>query len=94
MQKVNLVLSGNSHNYERTYPLIDGSPVGSGGITYIVSGAGGNGLNAFGSFTAPYTAFRESSYYEFAKVTVSPSALTVEAIDRPDEMYSSVSRAL
>ena len=38
-QHVNLVLSGNSHNYERTHPLIDGNPVTTGGITYLVSGA-------------------------------------------------------
>jgi hypothetical protein len=27
-----------------------------------------------------YTAFRESSYYEYANVTVSPTALTVQAV--------------
>ncbi|MDQ6849138.1 MAG: fibronectin type III domain-containing protein [Actinomycetota bacterium] len=76
---VNLVLSGNSHNYERTFPLTNGVQA-TGGITYVVSGAGGNGFNRFGSFTQTYTAFRESSYYEFAKVTVTPTALTVNAV--------------
>ena len=37
-QHVSLVLSGNSHNYERTFPLIDSVPA-TGGVTYIVSGA-------------------------------------------------------
>ena len=78
-ENVNLVLSGNSHNYERTYPLVNGTPT-AGGITYVVSGAGGNGFNVFSGTAPAYTAFRESSYYEYAKVTVSPSALTVDAV--------------
>ena len=79
-ENVNLVLSGNSHNYERTVPLTNGSPAATGGITYVVSGAGGNGLNAFSGTAPAYSAFRESSYYQYAKVTVSPTALTVDAI--------------
>jgi chitodextrinase len=78
-QHVDLVISGNSHNYERTVPLTDGVQA-SGGITYLVSGGGGNGFNAFGSFTQPWTAFRESSYYEYVKVTVTPTSLTADAI--------------
>jgi hypothetical protein len=78
-QHVNLVLSGNSHNYERTVPLTNGVQA-SGGITYLVSGGGGNGFNAFGSFTQPWTAFRESSYYEYVKITVTPTTLTADAI--------------
>ncbi|MGS0687638.1 fibronectin type III domain-containing protein [Nakamurella sp. GG22] len=79
-QHVDLVLSGNSHNYERTFPLIDGNPVTSGGITYVVSGAGGNGFNVFQLAAPAYSAFRESSYGEFVKVTVSPTALVVNGI--------------
>lgn len=78
-EHVNLVLSGNSHNYERTYPLVNGTPA-AGGVTYVVSGAGGNGFNRFGTYTQAYTAFRDSSHYEFAKVTVTPTALTVNAV--------------
>ena len=78
-EKVDLVLSGNSHNYERTFPLVDGVAT-SGGVTYVVSGAGGNGFNAFTGTAPAYSAFRESSYYEYAKVTVSPTAVTVDAV--------------
>jgi hypothetical protein len=78
-EHVNLVLSGNSHNYERTVPLTDGVPA-AGGITYIVSGGGGNGFNAFDAFTEPWTAFRESSYYEYTRITVTPAALVADAI--------------
>jgi chitodextrinase len=79
-QHVNLVLSGNSHNYERTFPLTGGVRATTGGITYIVTGAGGNGFNAFGTFTQPWTAFRESTYFEYTKITVTPTSLVADAV--------------
>lgn len=77
---VALVLTGNSHNYERTYPLKGGSVVASGGITYVVSGGGGNGFNAFVLPQPVWSAFRQASYYEYVKVTVSPTSLRVDGI--------------
>jgi len=80
-QKVSLVLSGNSHNYERSYPLKGGTPI-SNGITYIVSGGGGNGHNPFTINPAPaYSAHRDATNYEYIKVNVSPTALTVQEIN-------------
>jgi hypothetical protein len=79
-QKVSLVLSGNSHNYERSLPLKGGKPA-AGGITYIVSGGGGNGHNTFTIAKPSWSAVRNDTSYEFAKVTVSATALKVEAID-------------
>ncbi len=81
--RVNLVLSGNSHNYERSYPLTNGVQDDSGnGITYIVSGGGGSGFDAFtAAFPEPaWSAFRESTQFEFAKVTVSPTSIQVNTI--------------
>ena len=78
--RVGLVLSGNSHNYERTVPLINGEPASRGGITYVVSGGGGNSFNNFTTTQPPRTAYRQDSYYEFVKVTVSPTTLAVEAV--------------
>jgi fibronectin type 3 domain-containing protein len=78
-QHVQLVLSGNSHNYERTFPLIDGSAA-AGGTTYIVSGAGGNGFNVFSGTAPAYSAFRESSFYEHLRISVSPTSLQLDAI--------------
>jgi hypothetical protein len=78
-QHVNLVLSGNSHNYERTFPLTDGVPA-AGGITYVVTGAGGNGFNTFQLAQPTYSAFREDSFYEYVRVTVSSASLVVDAI--------------
>ncbi|HJQ01188.1 MAG TPA: fibronectin type III domain-containing protein [Jatrophihabitans sp.] len=79
-EKVSLVLSGNSHNYERTFPLKNGSPA-TGGVTYIVTGGGGNGHNAFTIAQPAWSAYRNATSYEYAKVTVSPTSLRVDAID-------------
>ncbi|MGH8860395.1 MAG: fibronectin type III domain-containing protein [Jatrophihabitantaceae bacterium] len=78
--RVALVLSGNSHNYERTHPLVNGN-VATGGITYVVSGGGGNGHNSFTIAAPAWSALRDSVRYEYTKVSVTPTALTVEAID-------------
>jgi hypothetical protein len=78
-QQVSLVLSGNSHNYERTHPLIDGVPA-AGGVTYVVTGAGGNGFNAFTIVAPAWSAFREATYFEYARVTVSPAALRIDGV--------------
>jgi hypothetical protein len=78
-QHVNLVLSGSSHNYERMKPITNGAAA-AGGITYVVSGAGGNGFNPFTIAAPSYTAFREATYYEFLKITVSATSLKVDAV--------------
>lgn len=75
--KVHLVASGNSHNYERTHPMLNGARV-EAGVTYLVTGAGGNGFNRFTMAQPAYTAFRQDSYYQYIRVTVSASALRVE----------------
>jgi hypothetical protein len=77
---VSLVLSGNSHNYERSNPLINGAPA-TGGITYIVTGGGGNGHNTFQIAAPAWSAQRDDVRYEYVKVTVSPQALTADAVD-------------
>jgi hypothetical protein len=78
-QHAQLVLTGNSHNYERTYPLLGGVPQTTGGITYIVSGGGGNGLNQFLISQPSWSAFRQSTY-EHVRVSVSTTSLQIEAI--------------
>ena len=77
-QRVHLVASGNSHNYERTHPMRNGARAAADGVTYLVTGGGGNGFNTFSLAQPAYTAFREDTYYQYTKVTVSPTALLVE----------------
>jgi Cell wall binding domain 2 (CWB2)/Fibronectin type III domain/Iron/zinc purple acid phosphatase-like protein C/Purple acid Phosphatase, N-terminal domain len=82
-QNVQLVLSGNSHNYERTYPMINGAQA-AGGITYIVSGNGGNSFNPFTISQPAYTAFRDDTDYGHLHITVSPAALGIQEVNAAD----------
>ena len=82
-EHVQLVVSGNSHNYERSHPMINGVPA-IGGITYVVSGAGGNGFNKFSIAQPPWSAFREDTFYEYVRVTESPSSLLLQAVSAAD----------
>jgi len=82
-EHVQLVVSGNSHNYERSYALTDGVPA-SGGVTYVVSGGGGNGFNKFAIAQPAWSAFREDTFYEYVHVTVSSSTLQLQAVNASD----------
>jgi hypothetical protein len=77
---VALVLSGNSHNYERSFPLKGGNPT-AGGVTYVVTGGGGNGHNSYTIPQPAWSAHRDATNYEYTRVTVTPTALTVREID-------------
>jgi chitodextrinase len=82
-EKVQLVLSGHSHNYERTFPLINSQPT-PGGVTYIVTGAGGNSFNPFTIPEPSWSAFREDTRYEYVRVTVSRTLLLLQTISASD----------
>jgi hypothetical protein len=58
-RRIDLVLSGHDHNYERTHPMRAGQVVGAGeGTVYVV--AGGAGAPLYRSGTQTFTAFSES----------------------------------
>jgi chitodextrinase len=63
---VQLVLSGHSHNYERTIPL--------NGVTYMVDGGGGNGLNTFSGSPPSWSAYRAAEY-SYLRLAITPSQL-------------------
>jgi hypothetical protein len=67
---VQLVLAGHDHDYERTHEL--------GGVTYVVTGAGGRGTRDVG--TSDFTAFSEPVSH-FSYVEATPDELVLRAID-------------
>jgi predicted MPP superfamily phosphohydrolase len=78
---VDLVLAGHNHNYERTYPLRNGtvSTLEEGGIVYVVTGGGGRTL-----YPVPgdwFTAARAIAYH-FVQGHVTECALQLAAIDQ------------
>jgi hypothetical protein len=76
---VQLVFSGDDHDYERTTP--------QNGVTYIVTGGGGGGLRPVGE--SDFTAYAESIFH-FVQVEVTGDELTLRAIDRHGDELDSV----
>jgi 3',5'-cyclic AMP phosphodiesterase CpdA len=74
--RVNLVLAGHDHNYERTKP--------QGGVTYIVSGGGGADLRKVGrsDFTAT-----SASKHHFVDLNVFADRIEGRAIDRDGAVF-------
>lgn len=68
--RVDLVLSGHDHDYERIKP--------QGGVNYVVTGGGGRGTYDVG--TSSFTAFSES-VLNFVYVTIGADTLVLHAID-------------
>lgn len=63
---VQLVLGGHSHNYERTKVI--------NGVTYMVDGGGGNGLNVFSGTPPSWSAYRAAEY-SYLRLKISPSQI-------------------
>lgn len=89
--KVDLVLAGHNHNYERSFPL-SGDTVAQtglgpyqqgGGVVFVISGGGGKSLYAFTPEVPSVTALRESVPH-YVRVRVSKSKLKVDAIRTSD----------
>jgi 3',5'-cyclic AMP phosphodiesterase CpdA len=80
---VDLVLSGHDHIYQRTKPLRAGqvTPVGQGGIVYVVTGAGSAANYGCGSADWLVVAYCAKSYGIYNRIHVNGSQITVEAID-------------
>ncbi len=67
---VDLVLTGHARNYERFQP--------DGGITYVVTGGGGAGLQSLGS---ERTSVAAASVYHFLSIEAGPDRLSARVID-------------
>jgi hypothetical protein len=84
--KVDLVLQGHDHLYERTYPLRNSIPVSNSldtylqgeGTLYITCGGGGATLGSFGALP-PTTAYREVTYCYLVISSAPGEPLVIEA---------------
>jgi len=77
---VALVFTGHDHDYERTWPMLNGavSTAWDGGVVYVVTGGGGAPLYPAGA--DDFTAY-SSSRYHFVRVQVAGCKLSLQAID-------------
>mmetsp|Transcript_2390 Transcript_2390/g.3475 ORF Transcript_2390/g.3475 Transcript_2390/m.3475 type:complete len:531 (+) Transcript_2390:41-1633(+) len=83
---VDLVLTGHRHNYERTFPVVNGTLVSDSyhnpsAPVYLVVGNAGNreGIAHFPSSAAPWSASRITEH-GFGVLDVSPSSLSFQMI--------------
>lgn len=68
--KVNLVIAGHAHHYQRTKPMKQGHSVEAGtyGVVYIVCGVGGFRLDPrFPSQSTSWVAYRHARYFGYCK---------------------------
>jgi len=63
-EEVDVVFCGHAHQYERIGPVLKGEVNRSGGVLYIISGAGGKSLRSIKQLQ-PYTAAFYSLSYSF-----------------------------
>lgn len=75
---VDIAWCGHIHSYERTYPLVQGAPVLSGGVVYMITGGGGGGLEKAGPWRSPFAA-KVYSGHHYCLVNVFGPALRIEA---------------
>jgi len=79
--RVELVLNGHNHMYERTYPIRGGQVVRQGrGTVYVVTGAGGNNLYEAKHPPPRYLASFCDQQHSFTVVDVTPNVLAVRQI--------------
>lgn len=70
--RVNLVIAGHVHAYERSHPVFGNKTV-SDGVTYVVIGDGGNAEGHASDYEQPppeWSAFRDGTQYGHATWTV------------------------
>ncbi len=84
--RADLGLNGHIHLYERTWPVRGGTTDRTGGVTYVTSGGGGGGLEAF----EPTPAFFKNQgrvSFHYCHVTVSGGLMEWRAFDADDRLF-------
>lgn len=91
---VDMVFSGHDHMYERTVPLRGGQPsdTAAGGITYIVSGAGGAPLyvEKYPQQRPAWIAVMRNDRHSFSKIQIDAGQLHLQQIDIDGEILDEI----
>jgi predicted phosphodiesterase len=88
--KVDIVFSGHNHNYERTKPIKEGR-VSEEGITYVITGGGGAGLDVPENYEDNPLSIKREFAYHVTKVSIDRNSLLLEAIKPNGEVFDSYS---
>jgi hypothetical protein len=87
--KVDIVLNGHIHVYERSWPLRSGKVDRQHGTIYITSGGGGGSLE---DFTPTPTWFKAQtrSVYHYCYITIHGGRLSLRAFDDRDALFDTL----
>jgi hypothetical protein len=85
--RVDLVLSGHDHDYERSIPLRQFVTTG-GWVTYVVTGGGGATLYPVGASSWTATS---ASYHHYVRVTAADCVMTLEAVRKDGVVFDQFS---
>jgi len=88
--RVDLVMNGHIHAYERTWPIRDKKVDIKAGVTYLTSGGGGGSLEPF----EPTPAFFKKEQrvdFHYCYFTVQGGALECKAFDSNDRLFDQFS---
>ncbi len=84
-----MVFNGHNHLYQRTYPMLAGSPVSSNGVIYVTSGAGGNTLSLQNYRDASRLITFNDNKHSFTWINVNGPRLQLKQISEDNNLLDS-----
>jgi hypothetical protein len=86
---VDVVWNGHIHSYERTWPIVDGTPTETNGTVYVVAGGGGGGLEQAGPIRPPFQNNVKRGHH-FVFVAVNGKTLELKSYDLEGRLFDTV----
>lgn len=87
--EIDVVWNGHIHSYERTWPILNGTPTESSGTVYMITGGGGGGLEQAGPIRPPFqNNVRRGHHFVF--VAVNGTTLELKSYDLEGKLFDTV----
>ena len=85
---VDICFSGHVHDYERTFPILDGKviPTDNGGVVYVTTAGGGGYLEHFDP-TNTWFGHKKANYHHLVYVAIHGNQLEFQAIDEHGNLF-------
>jgi predicted phosphodiesterase len=85
---VDICFSGHVHDYERTFPILDGKviPTDKGGVVYVTTAGGGGYLEHFDP-TNTWFGHKKANYHHLVYIAIHGNQLEFQAIDEHGNLF-------
>jgi len=89
---VDICFSGHVHDYERTFPILDGKviPMHEGGVMYVTTAGGGGHLEHFDP-TNTWFGHKQANYHHLVYIAIHGKQLEFQAIDEHGRLFDVMS---